>query len=102
MRMMLCVTFPTAKFNELARHGQIGPRLQKIIEDTKPEAIYFGKGDNGQRGVVVVVNISTPADVSRFTEPWYLAFEATIATSICMTADEVAKIDMEALAQEYA
>ena len=101
MRMMLTVTFPTAKFNELSRQGQVGPKLRQIIEDTKPEAIYFGKGNKGQRGVVVVVDVPTPADVSRVTEPWYLGFEATVETAICMTTEDVAKIDMEALAKKY-
>ena len=102
MRMMLCITLPTAKFNDLARQGQVGPKLKKIIEDTRPEAIYFGKGNAGQRGVVAVVEIPTPADLSRFTEPWYLAFEATVETSICMTAEEVATLDLEDLAGQYA
>ena len=57
MRMMLLVTFPTEKFNALWRQGQVGPKLQAIIEDTKPEAIYFGKGADGQRGATVIVDV---------------------------------------------
>ena len=102
MRMMLSLTFPTAKFNELWRQGQAGPKIEKIIEDTKPEAIYFGKGADGRRGAVVIVDIPTPTDLSRFTEPWYLTFEATIETSICMTPEDIAKIDMDGLAKKYA
>ena len=101
MRMMLLVTFPTAKFNELWRQGQVGPKLATIMEDTKPEAIYFGKGDNGQRGAVVIVDVPTPADLSQVSEPWYLTFEAGIKTSICMTPEDVGKIDMDTLAEKY-
>ena len=102
MRMMLCITFPTAKFNELWRQGQVGQKIERIIADTKPEAIYFGKGTDGQRGAVVIVDIATPADLSRFTEPLYLTFEAAIETSICMTPEDVAKIDMNGLAKKHA
>ena len=101
MRMMLSVTFPTAKFNELWRQGQVGPKIQQIIEDTKPEAVYFGKGAKGQRGATVIVDIPTPADLSRFTEPWYLTFEATVEATVCMTPEEVAEIDMDGLAEKY-
>jgi len=101
MRMMLFVTFPTRKFNEMWERGEIGPKMQQILEDIKPEAVYFGRGERGQRGVVVIVDIPTPSDLSRFTEPWYLTFEASVETSICMTLEDVAKIDMEALAEKY-
>ncbi len=102
MRTMLSVTFPTAKFNELWRKGEAGPKIQRIIEDTKPEAIYFGKGHAGQRGVVVIVDIPTPADIPRFTEPWYLTFEATVDACACMTAEDIAKVDYEGVGKRYA
>jgi len=102
MRMMLSVTYPTAKFNELWRKRELGPKIQKIIEDIKPEAIYFGKGNAGQRGVVVIVDVPTPADLPRVTEPWYLTFEATVESCVCMTAEEVAKLDYEGMAKKYA
>ncbi len=102
MRTMLSVTFPTAKFNELCRKVEAGPQIQRIIEDTKPEAIYFGKGHAGQRGVVVIVDIPTPADIPRFTEPWYLTFEATVDAIACMTAEDIAKVDYEGVGKRYA
>lgn len=101
MRMMLCVTFPTAKFNELWRKGEVGPKMRRIIEDTKPEAIYFGKGADGQRGAVVIVDVPTALDVSRVTEPWYLTFDAAVEISVCMTVEDIAKIDYESLAKKY-
>ena len=101
MRMMLCVTFPTAKFNELCRQGQLAAKIQQIMEDTQPEAIYFGRGNKGQRGAVVIVDIPSPTDLSRFTEPWYLVFEATVEQTICMTVEDMAKIDMDGLTQKY-
>ena len=101
MRMMLFVTYSTAKFNELCREGKVGAKLQEIIEDTKPEAIYFGKGAYGLRGAVVIVDITTPADLARVTEPWYLTFDAQVETSVCMTPEDVASIDMDALGRKY-
>ena len=102
MRMMLQVTFPTAKFNQLWRQGQLGPKIHQIVEDTKPEAIYFGMGRDGQRGAVLIVDVSTPTDLPRVTEPWYLTFDAAIETSVCMTAEDVEKIDYEGVGKKYA
>jgi len=102
MRMMLSVTFPTAKFNELWRKGEVGPKIQQILQDIKPEAAYFGKGNGGQRGVVVIVDVSTAADVPRFTEPWYLMFEATVEVCHCMSVEDIAKVDYQGLAGKYA
>ena len=101
MRMMLSVTFPTAKFNELWRGGQVAPKIASIVEDTKPEAIYFGKGADGQRGAIVIVDVPTPADLSRVSEPWYLTFEAAIETSVCMLPEDLGKIDMDSLSAKY-
>ena len=101
MRMMLLVTFPTAKFNELWRQGQVGPRIQQILEDTKPEAAYFGKSIGGERGAVIIVDVTDETDIARVTEPWYLVFEAEVETSVAMAAGDVAKIDMDALTAAY-
>jgi len=102
MRMMLLVTYSTKKFNELWRQGQVGPAIQKIVEDIKPEAIYFGRGGaSGKRGAVVIVDVPTPADVARVTEPWYLTFEASVDTCVCMLPEDIAKIDMDGLAEKY-
>jgi len=101
MRMMLNVAFPTGKFNELWKSGQLGPKMKQIIEDTKPEAIYFGKNTNGLRGAVVIVDVPSPADLPRITEPWYLTFEAEMETSICMTPEDIENIDVDALTKKY-
>jgi hypothetical protein len=100
--MMLSVTFPTAKFNELWRKGEIGPKIKQILDDIKPEAVYFGKGEGGQRGAVVIVDVPAAADIAQFTEPWYLVLEASIQVCHCMTVEDIAGIDYEGLASKYA
>lgn len=102
MRMILHVTFPTARFNELWRTGEVGAKVQQILEDTKPEAVYFGMGNDGQRGAIVVVDVASESDVPRVTEPWYLTFDATVETAVCMTREDIGKVDYESLAKKYA
>ena len=101
MRLLMQVTFPTARFNDLWRSGQVGPKIRKILEDIKPQAAYFGKQTGGQRGAVIVVDVASESDYVRFTEPWLLTFDAQIETSICMTAEDIGKVDYESLTKKY-
>lgn len=101
MRMMLLVTFPTAKFNELCRQGQAGPKIQQILEDIKPEAAYFGKSVGGKRGAVIIVDVAGQADISRVGEPWSLTFDADVEPSVAIVPEELAKIGMEELTAKY-
>lgn len=101
MRLLMLVTFPTARFNHLWRSGQVGPKIREILEDLKPQAAYFGRQTGGQRGAVLVVDVASEADYVRFTEPWLLAFDAQIETSVCMTAEDIGKVDYDALTKKY-
>ena len=41
MRMLLKVKFPHEQFNQAVRDGSVGPKVRRILEDAKPEAVYF-------------------------------------------------------------
>jgi hypothetical protein len=41
MRFMITCRIPVEKGNELVRNGALGPTVQSIMEDLKPEAAYF-------------------------------------------------------------
>jgi hypothetical protein len=41
MRMMLKISIPVESFNKLAREGTVGQKIGMILEETKPESIYF-------------------------------------------------------------
>lgn len=64
MRMLLHAMFPTDPFNDLVRSGKAGEILQKIVEDLKPEAIYFTEED-GMRAALMVVDLGSPSDGPR-------------------------------------
>ena len=101
MRMIMYVTYGQEKFNAAMRDGTVGTKIKRIMEDIKPEAIYFCEQPDGQRGAVVVVDIPSPDQLSRFTEPWFLSFDAKVKARIAMTPEDVAKIDLDGLAKKY-
>jgi hypothetical protein len=41
MRILLNVNIPHEPFNTLVKEGKAGDILQRIIEELKPESIYF-------------------------------------------------------------
>ncbi|MFH0795249.1 MAG: hypothetical protein V2A74_14590 [bacterium] len=47
--MMLHIEFPHEKFNAAVRDGSIGDKIKRILDDLKPEAVYWSgvepKGD---------------------------------------------------------
>ena len=48
IRMMLLIKLSTDDFNDLMREGDAGSTLNEILEEARPEAVYFTEFD-GQR-----------------------------------------------------
>ena len=51
MRMLLDVTFPHEQFNALVKNGTVDHKLEQIMGDIKPEAVYFVE-DEGERTAI--------------------------------------------------
>jgi hypothetical protein len=73
--MLVTARFPPEPFNTLSRKSEAGKILQNIVEELKPEAVYFTEL-RGQRGAILVVDLPSPSDVPRFAEPSFLSFNA--------------------------
>ena len=43
MRMLLDIKIPHETFNAAVRDGSAGEKLKRILEATKPEAVYFAE-----------------------------------------------------------
>ena len=65
MRMLLQVKIPHQEFNAAVRDGSVEGKMKKILEDTKPEAVYFTEYD-GRRGAIMIINIENPSEVPKF------------------------------------
>jgi len=76
--------------NEAARRGELGPKIQAILEEQKPESIYF-LADNGERTAVFVIEMNDASDIPRIAEPWFLAFDAALEVQPVMTPADLAK-----------
>ena len=100
MRMLLHAIFPNEPFNSLVRSGEAGEILKKIMEDLKPEAVYFTEED-GLRSALMVVDIASPSDVPRIAEPFFLKFDAECRMRIVMSPSDLKNAGLDALGKKW-
>ena len=73
MRMLLRVSIPVETGNAAAKAGTLGPTIEKILADLKPEAAYFFADDNGNRSGSIVFDLKDSSQIPAVAEPWFLA-----------------------------
>ena len=100
MRMLFQVTFPNEPFNTLVRRGETGKIMQKILEDLKPEAVYFTEV-GGERTALMAINLATPSDIPKFAEPFFLNFNAKCRFKVVMSQEELKNAGLEALGKKW-
>ena len=100
MRILLNVRIPHQPFNEAVKDGTAGSKLNRILEATKPEAVYFTE-QNGQRGAVVIVDLSDPSKIPELSEPWFLTFQADVEFRVVMTPDDLKRAGLDELGKKW-
>ena len=100
MRMLINFDLPIEPFNTYVRDGSAGERIAKIMDDLKPEAVYFTERD-GKRGGVMIMDVASPSDVPRIAEPFFLTYNAEVRFHVCMTPDDLAKAGLEDLGDKW-
>jgi hypothetical protein len=100
MRMLLNVRIPHEPFNAFVRDGTIGGVIERILEETKPEAVYFTEQD-GARGAIIIVNLDEPAQVPAFAEPWFLMLNAACEFRVVMVPEDLKKAGLETLGSKW-
>ncbi len=90
MRFMLKVNIPVESGNAAVKAGTLGKAIQSILEDLKPEAVYF-TDDNGQRSGFIILDLQDASQIPAVAEPWMLAFNAGIELHPVMTPADLAK-----------
>lgn len=100
MRMLLNVQFPHEHFNKAVKDGSVTRKISRILEDIKPEAVYFTE-INGRRGATLIVDLAEPSKVTSFAEPWFLTFNADVEIRIVMTPEDLEKAGLEGLGKKW-
>ena len=101
MRMLLNVVVPHEPFNTAVRNGTAGETIGRILEEIKPEAVYFTEQD-GRRGATLVVNVESPSQVPALAEPWFLNFNADCKFRIVMSPEDLQQAGLEEIGRKWA
>jgi len=72
----------------------------RIVEETKPEAIYFTE-ENGRRQAVMVVEVDKPSRVPVLAEPWFLSFNADCRFRIVMSPEDLEASGLDDLGKKW-
>jgi len=99
--MLLHAKIPHEEFNAAVRDGSVEEKMKVILEEAKPEAVYFTNYD-GQRGAIMIININDPSEVPKFAEPWFLSFNADVQFHVAMTPEELGRAGLERLGKKWA
>ncbi|WP_289054554.1 hypothetical protein [Carboxylicivirga marina] len=100
MKMIVSVTLPVEPFNSLQREGKVGELMGRIMEDIKPESVYFTENASC-RAALMVVEVADASMVPKIAEPWYLNFEADCEFRLAMSMDDLIKADLNQLAKKW-
>ena len=100
MRMLLHAKIPNEPFNTLVKDGTAGTKLQRILQEEKPEAVYFTEYE-GHRGAILLINVDDPSKVPFFAEPWFITFNAECEFHIVMVPEDLAKAGLGALGKKW-
>jgi len=101
MRMLMQVRIPHDRFNAAVKDGTAGLKLSRILEETKPETIYFTER-NGQRGAVMIVDLADASKVPALAEPWFLTFDADVEFHPVMSPEDLKRAGLDALGKKWA
>src|SRR5579863_4426752 len=103
MRMLLKVSIPVETGNAAVRNGTLGSTIKSILDDLKPETVFFSE-DNGERTGYIIFDMKESSQLPSIAEPWFLAFNATLTVRPAMNPQDLANASpaIERAAKAYA
>ncbi len=101
MRVLLHVTLPLDAFNAALKDGTASAKMNRILDEQKPEAAYFTEYA-GTRTGLLILDLPNPSRIPALVEPWFLTFNASVQIHPVMLPADLAKANLEALAKKWA
>ena len=100
MRILMTVRLPHETFNAAVKDGSVGAKTEAIFDAVKPEAVYFTEM-NGQRTVVMIVELEKPSAIPALAEPWFLTFNADVEFHVVMSPKDLQEAGLDKLGQKW-
>ena len=90
MRILLKASIPTEAGNAGIRDGSMMENMGSILEDAKPEAVYFFI-ENGKRTCLMIIDMNEQTQLPSAVEPWFLSMGADITIVPVMNGEDFEK-----------
>jgi hypothetical protein len=100
MKMLMNISFPHEPFNTLLRDGKASETIRRILDDLKPESIYFTE-QGGRRGAVAVIDVPDSSRIPFFSEPFFLNFNADCEFRIAMSPEDLSQSGLDELGRKW-
>lgn len=100
MKMLMHVKFPHEEFNKTVKNGTVGEKMQKIIESSKPQSVFFTEA-NGRRSALMIVNMENESQIPKLAEPWFLQFNADVEFHVVMSPEDLDKAGLDDLGKMW-
>ena len=102
MRFLVKATIPVEAGNTLIRDPKFSKRMEDIIQDIKPEAVYFAV-EGGQRTIYFIKKLPDSSGIPAIVEPLFLALKANVELIPVMSEKEFSKAgsQIERAAKKY-
>jgi hypothetical protein len=88
MRFLVKISIPVEAGNAAAKDGF--KVIGAILEQQKPEAVYF-IAEGGRRTGILIVDLEDASDLPRIAEPWFLALNAGVEATPAMIPEDLQK-----------
>jgi hypothetical protein len=89
---MVKVAWEVAAGNEIIKKGALGSTIRSILDELKPEAVYFS-AEGGKRGCTLIVNLDDASQIPAVAEPFFLTGNAAIEFIPVMLPEDLAKAE---------
>lgn len=100
MTTLVIARLPNETFNVAVQNGTAGEKINKILEHAKPQSVYFTELD-GQRSVVMAIDLKESSEIPAIAEPWFLTFEADVEFHPAMTPDDLKNAGLDKLGRAW-
>jgi hypothetical protein len=100
MRMLLHARIPHEVFNAAVKDGTVGEKMRRILDELKPEAVYYLEY-GGRRSAILIIDLPETSKIPKFAEPWFLLFNADCEFHPVMTPKDLEKAGLEGLGKKW-
>ena len=90
MLVLLKASMDVESANSAVRENRLGQLIGSILDEIKPEAVYF-TAEYGMRTAYVFVDLQDASQIPRIAEPWMLALQASIEMFPVMVLEDLVK-----------